>query len=346
MEKPIPIDDLEKRKKEGIKRTNQEFFGDVNVDGIIEAVYHKPDVIKVIENEILIKFERTYNILSKISWGEFCEQTRKYYKGSEQEVALENLIEQIEQDHIKKKEFHPESIEKLPIVQINAGYMLGSYFHNKKGDAVGIYEIGAFLKKDVLAEKDVLDDIKIQLKDKKILILGDDSGSFSEILNYFGANAIGIEYDQLKVLAAHSGIFSESKSPQMQVIGGDIFELTGSDSDLYKKINECGPFDIVYSRAVFNRGSGIEEAIEKYQQKNNITGRRNEINTDFGLSLTNNCIQLLKNNGFILHTNEDMNMFGPYSKRYIRESDSHEYGTSGSSMIFIPKEQYKGFVQQ
>lgn len=224
-----------------------------------------------------------------------------------------------------------------------------SYLHDKHR-SVALYELAAFSKGDVINEEDI-DEIEVQLKDKKILILGDDTGSFSEILKSFGAKVIGIEIDKTKVAVAQSGVLSENGEPQEQVIQGDIGDLTDDASDLYKKFEQFGPFDIIYSHAVFNGGSGIEEAIRNYNNKHEF--RRDAI-VDFGKCLTSNLSALLNKNGFMLHDRVDLKeIFGPYGRRFSKSAPAENWlwaASSGtgeiSDLIFIPKNEFENISEK
>jgi len=99
--------------------------------------------------------------------------------------------------------------------------------------------------------------LKKRLKGKKILSLGDDTGSLTEILQHFGCKTLGIEFDKDKVSIAHSGKLSEDERPRPDVIQGDIWELTLDDSALLKVVGK-GKYDAIVSDALFNGGSGGE----------------------------------------------------------------------------------------
>ncbi|MSU55471.1 MAG: class I SAM-dependent methyltransferase [Candidatus Taylorbacteria bacterium] len=128
-----------------------------------------------------------------------------------------------------------------------------------------LYHIGSFLKGDVLDVSKPLEELKAVLSGKKILIIGDDHGSLSEILKILGADVCGVEYSKEKVDIAHSGVQAESHQPQMQVIQGDAWDLADSQAALYKEIEQHGPYDMIYSYAVLNGGSGfVEGKWDKY----------------------------------------------------------------------------------
>lgn len=131
-----------------------------------------------------------------------------------------------------------------------------------------IYNLASLLKGDILDDINPLEDVKKVLRGKKILVLGDEIGTLSQVLNTFGAEAYGIEYDPRVVALAHSGILAENLVPQTQVIEGNLWKLGDRESEFYKQISEKGPFDVIFSSAVFNDGSGFPEgAHHKYSGK-------------------------------------------------------------------------------
>ena len=160
-----------------------------------------------------------------------------------------------------------------------------------------------------------------------------------------------MEIDKAKVIVAHSGILSESGESQEQVIEGDIGDLTNGISDLYKKLEQIGPFDIIYSHGVFNGGSGIEKAIGNYNSKHKL-GR--DIMGNFGQSLTGNLISLLNKDGFILHDLVDLReIFGPYGMRFSKAAPVEQYAWANSSgtgrisdLIFIPKNEFENILDR
>lgn len=191
-------------------------------------------------------------------------------------------------------------------------YDFDSYLHVFPVE--GLYYIASFIKKKQLSEQDPLGDLRSILTGKKILVLGDDTGSLSEMLNVYGAEAYGIEYDEFEILLAQSGILSEDGSPQKQVIKGDIGDMTVESSPLLEKLQSIGPFDMIFSFAVFNYGSGIENAI------NNTSDEVPEYEKGESKSVLfqNNCQHLLKSGGLQLHLHVDMPQFFPY-KYYLRD---------------------------
>ena len=75
--------------------------------------------------------------------------------------------------------------------------------------------------------------------------------------------AHGVEFDENAVAVAHSGIVAEGFSPQLQVIQGDAWDLANNESKLFDAVKKLGPFDLVYSYAVVDGGSGFPEAIRE-----------------------------------------------------------------------------------
>ncbi len=300
----ITVEEKEELEKElDRQRINKELFGDVDVDKITTDLLRPGDAPNRREEFDLIEVELDRRFPNT-------------YKRTTKEI-----------DEIAKSEL---------------GIKVGDFFHNKHR-SVALYEMAAFVKGDSIDEKDAMDEIERELKDKKILILGDDTGSLSEVLNSLGAKAIGIEVNKNKVDTAHSGILSEDGKPQDQVILGDIGDLADNTSELYKKMVASGPFDIIYSWAVFNGGSGIEKAIYNFNIRNKIRG---DAVIDFSWELVNNLNSLLNESGFMLHDRVDMwEVFGPYGMRQSKKFGRGTFSKSGygigsgvlSDVVFIPK---------
>ncbi|MBU1126477.1 hypothetical protein KJ758_02600 [Patescibacteria group bacterium] len=158
-----------------------------------------------------------------------------------------------------------------------------------------LYYLVSCLKKGKIDEEDPINDIKTVLDSKKLLVLGDDNGSLSEMLRFYGADAYGIEYDELAVLIAHSGILSRDGKPQTQLLSGNIGDLSLEQSELIEKLQKLGPFDTIMSHAVFNTGSGIEDAIHFIDDPQEMIDM-----------LWKNINDLLDEDGIQLHTNVDM----------------------------------------
>lgn len=64
----------------------------------------------------------------------------------------------------------------------------------RRGTISQLYYIASYFKEARLDEKDPIADIRQVLQGKKILVLGDDTGSLSEMLRFYGAESYGIEY--------------------------------------------------------------------------------------------------------------------------------------------------------
>ncbi|MBI4250813.1 class I SAM-dependent methyltransferase [Candidatus Uhrbacteria bacterium] len=120
--------------------------------------------------------------------------------------------------------------------------------HKHRGSQVHL--IASFFEGRLLAEDGLETNIKKALRGKRILVLGDDIGTLSEVLRIFGARAYGIEYDRKAAAFARSGLFAENLKPQRQLIEGDIRRLMNQASPLFEEIKKIGPFDMIYSRTV------------------------------------------------------------------------------------------------
>lgn len=151
-----------------------------------------------------------------------------------------------------------------------------------------LYFIAALLNNAPVSHENIEQRIKEILKGKKILVIGDDFGTISEALNALGAEATGVEDSIISVKIAHSGALAEAGRPQNQVIQGDAWDIGNPNSLLYKKLQERGPFDMVYSHAVLNGGSGFPES-----QKSQTIGKEK-----FNLGLD----QLITEDGIQFHT--------------------------------------------
>ena len=126
---------------------------------------------------------------------------------------------------------------------------------------------------------DLIENIRAVLKDKSILILGDDIGGFNEVLTRtFGANCTSIELNSLKVWIAKNGTATEDKNP-VNIHRGNIWDLTETSSSL-SVLLEQGSYDAIVSWFVFNRGSGADvmpQWEENTELSNDIVRRSEEL---------------------------------------------------------------------
>jgi len=120
--------------------------------------------------------------------------------------------------------------------------------HKDRGSQV--YLVASFLQGRLISQDNLEENIEKALRGKRLLILGDDLGTLSEVLRAFGAEAYGIDSDQKAAMFARSGLFAENLKPQRQLIEGDIRTLINPASALNEKVKKLGPFDMVYSRTV------------------------------------------------------------------------------------------------
>lgn len=184
---------------------------------------------------------------------------------------------------------------------------IGFFASGKLSQTENIIYLTSLLKGTPLSQEATIEEIKTALRGKKILVLGDDVGSLSEILIHYGAEAYGIEYDWELIGFAKNGTFAEDGKPQEQVIRGDVAKLADDSSDLFKTIEEKGPFDLIFSRALFNDGSGL------------VLGNPDT----FSQNYIWNSKKLLKPKGWNLHLRVDavrLGMEGP-GQGYPRSSD-------------------------
>lgn len=110
-------------------------------------------------------------------------------------------------------------------------------------------------------ESDMVPAISKQLAGKRILVVGDDIGSFSQILKRdFKVRSCGIEVDPIKVRLAHQGRLSDSSEPRNQVLQGSAWELADRRSALAERVGSFR-YDMIFSYNLFAYGSGIERDI-------------------------------------------------------------------------------------
>jgi hypothetical protein len=177
----------------------------------------------------------------------------------------------------------------------------------------------------------VVEDVRRLLKGKRILSLGDDTGSFTEVLQHFGCKTLGIEFDSGKVKLAHEGYLSEDRKPRTDVIQGDIWDLLIPGSKLLKTVGKY-KYDAIFSKSLFNSGSGGEmpnRKLEKelkvmYEDKfrKDFSGRRTDLPPRlsgeggfFGLFI-DITRSLLKKNGVQVHLGTDLGWDVPKTLRW------------------------------
>ena len=219
------------------------------------------------------------------------------------------------------RRFYKNDPEALAVIEgelskrgTTANFSKFEQLKDKEEQSHQLYYIASVFKGGRLDENDPSLDIKTALQGKKILVLGDDIGSLSEMLNLYGADAYGVEYDKFKILVAHSGRLAESGQPQTQVIEGNVSELfSSSDTSLLARLKQLGQFDMIFTDNLLNEGSGIEAAIdlrfmgvlpdESLWAKWRASGRK-------GLApperFQHNCRTLLKPEGMQLHLRTDI----------------------------------------
>lgn len=146
---------------------------------------------------------------------------------------------------------------------------------------------------------------------KRILVLGDDVGTLSNILKYFGADAYGVEIYEEAVRFAHIGLFAENGQPSTQVIQGDIRDIANEHSRLRQTLSAKAPFDLITSNGVLTRDVGLRE----------------------GYWYIEGTEPLLAENGYQLHLSTDFNLGGlitgeggvhRYNDKFIQDIQSEE----------------------
>lgn len=250
-------------------------FGDIEVEKIVDPERYER-IEKLIEEKLDKEFAESEARRKAITFNEFIQWIRKIY--IQDEVALTFLDRKFEG---LEQQYHTR-LEKLERTR-GGNYDYDEWQALRNGDpwdivrlrtdqnwwykghrfydvaAHSLYYVASFLKKSTLEEKDISADIQNVLQGKRILVLGDDIGTLSEVLRNYGAESYGVEIDKLKVLIAHSGILAKDRRPQEQVIEGNLDDIfDDEETELIKKLKSLGPFDMIFSYRVFNEGSGIE----------------------------------------------------------------------------------------
>jgi hypothetical protein len=185
---------------------------------------------------------------------------------------------------------------------------------DKEEQSHQLYYIASVFKGGHLDRNDPGSDIRSALQGKRILVLGDDIGSLSEILSFYGATACGVEYDKFKILVAHSGLLAENGQPQTQVMEGDVGDLfKSSATPLMARLNQIDQFDMIFTDNLLNEGSGLELLISQYymsQYPNESLWAKWIAGGRKGLAppewFQSNCKALLKTEGVQLHLRVDI----------------------------------------
>lgn len=306
-----------------IKERNEKLFGSIEVQNIcypglslgmigFESTKIKNEKIRAVaealEKEVKQDFPKTYR--REITNGELTSRRLEFFHDQPEKIA------EIEEDYRKNVEWYDDYRRKSP-----RGYSYPDFPDSKStlrgiekaGQLSSLYHITSFLKGKLLDSEHIRTELRQVLEGKKILVLGDDIGSLSELLRSFGAEAYGIEFGEDNIEIAHSGIMSENGEPQNQVIEGDITELIIQDSNLSRKIKEIGAFDVIFSNAVLNVGSGIELGFDKYAEHNHLEKRDGRTYEIIGRRLLIALNDFLNDNGFQVHENSGIGReFGQY----------------------------------
>lgn len=133
-----------------------------------------------------------------------------------------------------------------------------SLHSKKRGDEL-IYLATLFNREmQPIPTEAAIGNISERLQGKRVLSLGDDTGSLSEVFASFGCEAYGIEADPAKISIARIGYFSEDRQPNTKVIYGDVWQLVLPDSNLRKMVAQR-QYDAIISVDLFDEDSGGEE---------------------------------------------------------------------------------------
>lgn len=306
-----------------------------------QALWGNIDVVGITEYEQNPeKFEGVFEAIRKNLEGEFPNSAERELNKS--------------LDFYLTREFLAKNFPEV-ITELDQGVGYGNddpraekyYFINRKvRRSKELYLVSSFLKGSALESGDPVGELREILKNRKILVLGDDTGSFSEVLQRYGVEAYGIEFDPLRVAVGHMGIVAEDGQPQTQLMRGNIKDIADPTSELFQTLQEKGPFDVIFSTGVFNSGSGVEAALND----------RNFDPVRFHL----NCDSLLKDSGFEMHCDIDMHenfsrsRLAPLPERYTQREEEDpitglQKGTGyDHSLCVIPrysKEKDEAFAQ-
>lgn len=284
-----------------------------NIASIFENDAEKETRLKKIEHLLMRDFPRIQEI-KKINPEELKKELIRFFYSQEKIISIIN--ERFNYEPVKNSNAgnYPEKYSTASILRMES---------REKIKAIQLYRLVSVLNSGLIGSKgDVKRELSEILQQKKILIVGDDIGSLSEVLNYLGAEAYGIESDNFYVAVAHSGLASESGKPQTQVICADMGDLQDKNKKIFKHLEKIGPFDAIYSWAVFNFGSGIE--------------RNGCLSKDYFSNIKKKCNLLLKKGGFSLHDEVNIPEFfsGDDSEEVVPNSGKVGHD---KSFVFIPR---------
>lgn len=329
----------------------ENIYGDIDVIGILN-----PETSQAFENINEQLHEDFLDIKTSHNYDEFASRLREFYQNDKDALktvneALAGMESKYQADLRKYKAASQSSSVDSSVFRefLNTlreqDPLLATRFigHRPDKQARSLYMIASFLKGTCLDEIEPFLDLKRTLEGKKILVLGDDTGSLSEILHKYGAESYGIEIDKFKLLVAHSGVLSQDGQPQDQVLEGSIGDFFHEDeTPLLKKLKELGPFDMIVSDNVFNSGSGIEKlpsmeaAIdlsyynERRLPEDEVFKNLRSIRSTF----QRNNDSLLNENGLQLHLKIDYHGGSVFRDNYmLRRADDWEFVAIPKNMI-------------
>jgi hypothetical protein len=285
-----------------------------NIASIFEDGAKKEACLRKIEHLLTRDFPRIQEI-KRINPEEFKKELIYFFHKQEEITRI--IKERFDYEQVKNSNVGncPEEYSTASILRMES---------RERIKAIQLYHLVSVLNGGLIGSKgDIKRELSEILQQKKILVIGDDIGSLSEVFNFFGAEAYGIESDDFYVAVAHSGLAGESGKPQTQVIRADVGDLQDKNKETFKYLEKIGPFDAIYSWAVFNFGSGIE---------------RNEyLGKDYFGDIKKKCNLLLKKGGFSLH--DEVNI-----PEFFSDDDSEEVVPNrekvgyDKSFVFIPKQ--------
>ncbi len=134
-----------------------------------------------------------------------------------------------------------------------------AFLHRKAGRGFELTRLASAIQDRPVRLSHAIEDSRTALANKRVLSLGDDTGSLTELLRSFGCDTIGIEYDPVKVAIANSGYFNEHYATRQDILQGDMWDLLLPNSPLAETIG-AQPFDAIISVDLWN-GSGAERPL-------------------------------------------------------------------------------------
>lgn len=256
-----------------------------------------------IEDHIQATFPRTIGILPRLDYSDY-----KTYHAYVNEYCR---LWAIEATRIR------EYAELESTVEINDAWL-----HRKNGRGFEVIRLASAIAGKPIGTCQAVEEVREALANKRILSLGDDTGSLTEILKSFGCDTVGIECDPVKVAIANAGYFDEHRAPRPDVIQGDIWSLLTQDPVLSKHVTP-GSFDAIISVDLWN-GSGAEEprgqSARLVNELYGLDAHREWFPSkpdDFFTIFIKETLRYLRPGGVEVHLGRDVEIQNPYRKELV-----------------------------